>query len=106
MAGLLDALVIPRASALPSASLPPVSGSASFRFSEFRGLKVQPTRSSAKLSSTQKPARLGGRIVCEAQDTAVGGLCFLFVAPILYWIIFYPWIIFVVERSYFNFILC
>ncbi|KAL0301171.1 UNVERIFIED_CONTAM: 3-deoxy-manno-octulosonate cytidylyltransferase, mitochondrial [Sesamum radiatum] len=47
-----------------------VAGSCSARFSEFRGLKIQPTRSSAKLRSTSKLARRGSRIVCEAQDTA------------------------------------
>ncbi|KAL2247527.1 UNVERIFIED_CONTAM: Thioredoxin M4, chloroplastic [Sesamum indicum] len=70
MAGLLETLIIPRASALPSASLAPVAGSSSARFSEFRGLKIQSTRSSAKLRSTSKLARRGSRIVCEAQDTA------------------------------------
>ncbi|KAI3466119.1 hypothetical protein Pfo_022782 [Paulownia fortunei] len=71
MAGLLETLVIPRASALPSASSAPVSGSRSVRFSEFKGLKIQPTRSSSKLRSTSKLARGGSRIVCEAQETAV-----------------------------------
>ncbi|KAL0320680.1 UNVERIFIED_CONTAM: Thioredoxin M4, chloroplastic [Sesamum radiatum] len=70
MAGLLETLIIPRASALPSASLAPVAGSCSARFSEFRGLKIQPTRSSVKLRSTSKLARRASRIVCEAQDTA------------------------------------
>ncbi|KAH6795699.1 thioredoxin M-type 4 [Perilla frutescens var. hirtella] len=64
MAGLLETLIVPRA------SLAPVAGSTSVRFSQFRGLKIHPTRSSVKLSSTRK-ARLGSRIVCEAQDTAV-----------------------------------
>ncbi|KAH6764287.1 thioredoxin M-type 4 [Perilla frutescens var. hirtella] len=68
MAGLLETLLIPRA----SASLPPLAGSASVRFSELRGLKMLPTRSSTKLRSTQKLARRGTTIVCEAQDTAVG----------------------------------
>ncbi|XP_057797340.1 uncharacterized protein LOC131013284 [Salvia miltiorrhiza] len=72
MAGVLETLMIPRASALPSASLPPVAASASVRFPELRGLKMQPTRSSAKLRTTHKLARGGSRIVCEAQDTAVG----------------------------------
>ncbi|KAK6132681.1 hypothetical protein DH2020_033499 [Rehmannia glutinosa] len=71
MAGLLETLIIPRASALPSASVAPVTGSRSVRFSEFRGLKIQPTRSSAKLRSTSNLARRGSRIVCEAQETAL-----------------------------------
>ncbi|KAL8510288.1 hypothetical protein ACS0TY_017191 [Phlomoides rotata] len=74
MAGVLETLSVPRASALPSASLPPVAGSNSVRFSEFRGLKIQPIRASVKLSSTQKLARRGSRIVCEAQETAIQGV--------------------------------
>lgn len=73
MAGLLETLIVPRASALPSASLAPLAGSTSVRFSDFRGLKIQPTRSAVKLSSAGK-ARGGNRIVCEAQETAVEGL--------------------------------
>lgn len=69
MAGLLETLVVPRASAFPSASSAPVAGSSSVRFSEFRGLKIQPVRSSAKLRSNLKLARRGSGIVCEAQDT-------------------------------------
>ncbi|PIN22736.1 Thioredoxin-like protein [Handroanthus impetiginosus] len=71
MAGLLETVVIPRASALPRASMASVAGSGSVRFSEFRGLKIQPVRSSVKLRSTSKFGRRGGRIVCEAQETAV-----------------------------------
>ncbi|XP_057797370.1 uncharacterized protein LOC131013310 [Salvia miltiorrhiza] len=66
MAGLLETLIVPRA----SASLLPVVGSTSIRFSNFSGLKIHPTRPSVKLTSTRK-ARLASRIVCEAQDTAV-----------------------------------
>ncbi|KAL8469716.1 hypothetical protein ACS0TY_032527 [Phlomoides rotata] len=71
MVGVLETLYVPRASALPSTSLPPVVGSNSVRFSEFQGLKIQPIRASVKLSSTQKLARCGSRIVCEAQETAI-----------------------------------
>ncbi|KAL8483329.1 hypothetical protein ACS0TY_026136 [Phlomoides rotata] len=71
MAGVLETLSVPRVSAFPSASLPPVAGSNSVRFSEFQGLKIQPIRASIKLSSTQKLARRGSRIVCEAQETAI-----------------------------------
>lgn len=72
MAGLFETLIVPRASALPSASVAPLVGSTSVRFSDFRGLKIQPTRSSVKLSSARK-VRGGSRIVCEAQETAVEG---------------------------------
>ncbi|KAG8362703.1 hypothetical protein BUALT_BualtUnG0048600 [Buddleja alternifolia] len=73
MAGVLEILTIPRASAITSVSLAPVAGSRrnSVRFSDFRGLKIQLTRSSAKVRSSSKLARRGSRIVCEAQDTAV-----------------------------------
>ncbi|KAI5662584.1 hypothetical protein M9H77_21907 [Catharanthus roseus] len=77
MAAVLETLTVPRASALPSASLAPIAGSSfssrrsSVCFSQFKGLKIQPTRSSVSLSSTSKSARRGGRIVCEAQDTTV-----------------------------------
>ncbi|KAI3457467.1 hypothetical protein Pfo_014130 [Paulownia fortunei] len=76
MAAVLETLTIPRASALPSASLAPVVGSSvsrrsSVKFSEFRGLKIQPARSSAAVSSRSRLDRRGSRIVCEAQETAV-----------------------------------
>ncbi|KAG8364949.1 hypothetical protein BUALT_Bualt18G0051800 [Buddleja alternifolia] len=73
MAGVLETLTVPRASAITSVSLAPVAGSRrnSVRFSDFRGLKNQLTRSSAKVRSSSKLARRGSRIVCEAQDTAV-----------------------------------
>ncbi|XP_073313962.1 thioredoxin-like [Primulina huaijiensis] len=76
MAGVLETLAVPRASALPSASLAPIAGSAAPRrsvvlLSEFRGLKIQSTRSSTSPNFTSKPAGRGGRVVCEAQDTAV-----------------------------------
>lgn len=82
MAAVLETLTIPRASALPSASLAPVAGSSvsrrsSLRFSEFRGLKIQPARSSASMSSRSRLDRRGSRIVCEAQETAVEGYDFL-----------------------------
>ena len=56
-----------------SASLAPISGRrSSVKFSVFNGLKVQSTRSSVSFTSFTKsvPSRRG-RIVCEAQDTAV-----------------------------------
>ncbi|KAK6157398.1 hypothetical protein DH2020_011646 [Rehmannia glutinosa] len=76
MAAVLETLTIPRASAIPSASLAPVAGfsvsrRSSLRFSDFRGLKIQSARSSALISSRSRLDRRGGRIVCEAQETAV-----------------------------------
>ncbi|KAL8497839.1 hypothetical protein ACS0TY_021255 [Phlomoides rotata] len=62
MAGVLETLSVPRASALLSASLPPVARSNSIQFSEFQGLKIQPIRALVKLSSTRKLARRGSRI--------------------------------------------
>ncbi|CAA0813277.1 Thioredoxin M4- chloroplastic [Striga hermonthica] len=70
-AGLLETVTIPRAASLPSASSVSITGFRSVRFSQFRGLTVQPTHSSAKLRSPSKLARFGSRIVCEAQETAV-----------------------------------
>ncbi|KAL3508665.1 hypothetical protein ACH5RR_028066 [Cinchona calisaya] len=76
MAGVLETITVPRAAALPSASLAPIAVSAfsssRVRFSEFRGLKIQPARSSsATVRSNSRLVRRGSRIVCEAQDTAV-----------------------------------
>ncbi|XP_009625390.1 uncharacterized protein LOC107825796 [Nicotiana tabacum] len=74
MAGLMETIAVPRASVLPSASLAPVAGSSlscrrsSVRFSVFKGLKIQQTRS---FSSFSKSVPRRGAIVCEAQDTAV-----------------------------------
>lgn len=89
MAGLLETIAVPRAAAaaaaaaaaLPSsASLAPVSGRrSSIKFSVFNGLKIQSTRLSVSFSSfTKSVQRRGGRIVCEAQDTAVLGDYFIF----------------------------
>ncbi|XP_016515864.1 uncharacterized protein LOC107832514 [Nicotiana tabacum] len=78
MAGVLETIAVPRASALSSARLAPIADSNSFsgrrssvNFSQFRGLKVQQSRSPVSLSSTSNSVRRGGRIVCEAQETAV-----------------------------------
>ncbi|KAL3848641.1 hypothetical protein ACJIZ3_010523 [Penstemon smallii] len=76
MAGVLETLTVPRASALPSASSVPVSSvsrRSSVRFADFRGLKIQSSGSSPKLSYSSKHAPRGSRVVCEAQDTAVEG---------------------------------
>ncbi|CAA2968968.1 uncharacterized protein LOC111393467 [Olea europaea var. sylvestris] len=76
MAGVLEIITVPRASALRSASFAPVTGGSFFlpssvKFSEFRGLKIQLARSSASLSSPRKLPSPGSRIVAEAQNTAV-----------------------------------
>ncbi|XP_051136246.1 uncharacterized protein LOC127254934 [Andrographis paniculata] len=71
MAGLMEALFVPRASAIPSSSLAPVAGSSAVRISEYRGLRIRPVRSSVKLRSASRLARGRGRIVCEAQEAAV-----------------------------------
>ncbi|KAL2472663.1 Thioredoxin M4 [Forsythia ovata] len=76
MAGVLETLTVPRASAFPSASFTTVAGASvsrhsSIRFSQFRGLKIQQNRCVASLGSTTKFSRRGSRIVCEAQETAV-----------------------------------
>ncbi|MCD7467919.1 hypothetical protein HAX54_005622 [Datura stramonium] len=79
MAAVLETITVPRASALPSSSLTAVAGysfsspRSSVRFSQFRGLKIQPTRSSVSTSSWSKIIPRGGRIVCKAQNTAVEG---------------------------------
>ncbi|GFP90217.1 hypothetical protein PHJA_001165600 [Phtheirospermum japonicum] len=78
MAAVLETLTIPRASAILSAPLAPVAGSSvsrrgSTRFSEFRGLKIRSARSLASVSSRSRLDRRGGRIVCEAQETAIEG---------------------------------
>ncbi|KAF3675504.1 Thioredoxin M1, chloroplastic [Capsicum annuum] len=66
------------AAVLPSSSLAPVAAGYSFsnrrssvRFSQFKGLKIQSTRSSISTTSSSKIVPRGGRIVCEAQNTAV-----------------------------------
>ncbi|KAL3638389.1 hypothetical protein CASFOL_017760 [Castilleja foliolosa] len=76
MAVVLETLSIPRASAISSSSLAPLAGSSvshrgSIRFSEFRGLRIQSARLSSSVSSRSRLDRRGGRIVCEAQETAV-----------------------------------
>lgn len=81
MAVVLETLIVPRASVVPSASLNPVAGASisrcsSIRFSQFRGLKIQQNQRVAPVSSTCKLARRGSRIVCEAQETAFEGLKF------------------------------
>lgn len=76
-AALLETLTVPRCSTLPPQSVAQASGSyfsnrrTVLGFSQFKGLKVQSTRLSVSLKSASKSARRVGRIVCEAQDTAL-----------------------------------
>ncbi|CAK9183017.1 unnamed protein product [Ilex paraguariensis] len=80
MAGVLETFAVPRASAMPAVSFFPIFSSSVFtlsgrtrssRLPDFRGLKIQSTRSSASVSSNSRLVRRGGRIVCEAQETAI-----------------------------------
>ncbi|CAN4104177.1 unnamed protein product [Withania somnifera] len=72
MAALLETITVPRASALTPVASPSFSGHrSSVRFSHFTGLKIQPARSSVSATSSSKIIPRGGRIVCEAQNTAV-----------------------------------
>ncbi|KAM7498709.1 hypothetical protein LguiA_023123 [Lonicera macranthoides] len=78
MAGVLETFTVPRSSGFPAAYLAPIATSSvsrrySVKFPKFRGLKIQspPSSASVNLSSRSRIIRRGGRIVCEAQDTAV-----------------------------------
>ncbi|KAJ7948645.1 Thioredoxin like [Quillaja saponaria] len=78
MATVLDSLIIPRSTSLPSATFFPITASSVSRNSanlpQFRGLKAGPSskaRFSGSLNQNPTLARRGGRIVCDAQDTAV-----------------------------------
>ncbi|XP_028807513.1 uncharacterized protein LOC114762217 [Neltuma alba] len=85
MATLLDSLCVSRSSTPPSlsfsqkisaSSVPlPSARRSSLKLSQFRGLKLTPistTRFSSSPASRSRTARRGGRVVCEAQDTASG----------------------------------
>ncbi|GMP52912.1 hypothetical protein CsSME_00018563 [Camellia sinensis var. sinensis] len=83
MAGVLETLTVPRASGFTSAKLSPIGSSSVCSLSggrksvlpEFRGLKIQSTSTTVSRGSVSlRLGRRGGRIVCEAQDTAVQGL--------------------------------
>ncbi|CAL5402993.1 unnamed protein product [Camellia sinensis] len=84
MAGVLETLTVPRASVFPAAALAPMgsysvyalSGSRkSVKLPEIRGLKICYSSTSRSFSSSSSSSlrldRRGGRIVCEAQKTAV-----------------------------------
>lgn len=79
---MLECVSVPRASvslAFSPVKLSPSSVSsisARRRLPEFKGLKVFPTRSFGSVSYSQSSSLKfgrGGRIVCEAQETAVDG---------------------------------
>lgn len=86
-AAVLETLTIPRASSFPAAAaaacFPPIAGSAvcalsgrrsSVKLPESRGLRIQSARFSGSVSlSASRLVRRVGRIVCEAQETAVVG---------------------------------
>ncbi|KAF5949725.1 hypothetical protein HYC85_011718 [Camellia sinensis] len=80
MAGVLETLTVPRASGFTSAKLSPIGSSSVCSLSggrksvlpEFRGLKIQSTSTTVSRGSVSlRLGRRGGRIVCEAQETAV-----------------------------------
>ncbi|XAR68340.1 Protein-disulfide reductase [Bertholletia excelsa] len=81
MARVLENLSVPRASGFPAATLAPIGSSSvcalsggwkSVKLPEFRGLKIQSSSaSSSRGSGNWEVGRRRGRIVCEAQETAV-----------------------------------
>ncbi|KAF7836727.1 Thioredoxin M4, chloroplastic [Senna tora] len=79
MATILDSLTLSRSSSLPSAAFSPIPPCLSSRptsamLPQYRGLKLRPvaaTRFAASPASVSTIARRTGRVVCEAQDTAV-----------------------------------
>ncbi|KAL8131475.1 uncharacterized protein LOC141711616 [Apium graveolens] len=82
MAVMLENLTIPRATGFPAATLSPIVGSLSvspisnrrevIKLPESRGLKIASRRSTGSLSyNNSRLVRRSGRIVAEAQDTAV-----------------------------------
>ncbi|MCD7464274.1 hypothetical protein HAX54_052374 [Datura stramonium] len=72
MAGVLETIAVPRARLAPIADSS-LSGrrSSTVNFSQFSGLKVQQSRSPICFSPRSISVRRGGRIVCEAQETAL-----------------------------------
>lgn len=83
MATVLESLVVPRSSALPSSAFPSLTSSpvcfgrrGSARLPEYSGLKIQlshATRSVFSVGRSSRGGRRVGGVVCEAQDTAVEG---------------------------------
>lgn len=80
MATVLECVTVPRAAPSPACSPAKLSSSsvssisARRRLPEFKGLKVVPIRSHGSVNHGQNSSLKlgrGGRIVCEAQDTAV-----------------------------------
>lgn len=88
MATVLESLAVPRCSAFPSNNTPSpiaaysVSSPSGHRsLPQFTGLKLRPSRvtrslGSVSYGSSSGVVRRGGRIVCEAQKTAVEGIGF------------------------------
>ncbi|XP_028779922.1 uncharacterized protein LOC114739188 [Neltuma alba] len=83
MATIIEPIAVSRSSSLPSATFSPITASSisslpgprtSAKLPRYGGLKLRPiatNRSNGSLSSISRIARRGGRVVCEAQDTAV-----------------------------------
>ncbi|KAK1395612.1 Thioredoxin domain-containing protein [Heracleum sosnowskyi] len=75
MAAVLETLTIPRASTFPAISSPSVcslSGNrSSIKLPKSSGLKIHSVRVTGSASSSSRLVRRVGRIVSEAQDTAV-----------------------------------
>ncbi|KAF5460962.1 hypothetical protein F2P56_020797 [Juglans regia] len=78
MATVLESLIVPRASTLPSLTISPIAASSfsARRLPRFGGLRARPSFSIRSFGSvspipSSRLARRGGLVVCEAQDTAV-----------------------------------
>lgn len=77
MAAVLETLTVPRASNFPAISSPSVCSLSGHRSSiklpKSTGLKIQSVRVTGSVSSSSRLVRRVGRIVSEAQETAVVG---------------------------------
>ncbi|MCE2055559.1 hypothetical protein HAX54_042877 [Datura stramonium] len=71
MAGVLETIAVPRAFGPIADSSLSGRRSSTVNFSQFSGLKVQQSRSPICFSPRSISVRRGGRIVCEAQETAL-----------------------------------
>ncbi|KAK9938126.1 hypothetical protein M0R45_014882 [Rubus argutus] len=77
MATVLESIVVPRSSALPSATLSPIAASSVSSLSarvglpHYSGLKIRSTHHTRSIGSLSYAPRRGGLVVCEAQNTAV-----------------------------------
>lgn len=98
MATVLESIVVPRSSALPSGTLSPIAASSVSSFAgrvglpHYTGLKIRSTHQTRSIGSLIYARRRGGLVVCEAQNTAVEGQlrylssCFPFCLE--FWILF------------------